>query len=186
MCSCTLAAPGVDPVLRTGRNTIAVGRVARRARPVIEPFSRALPRLTPTRRSRNQTGVRQPRPYGQIPDDPPIHIRPIFPVSAGAEIENPVDSRHYGPMTLAPRLLDRKGFFCRKRQESGGKGLKAGHKAGLSSTPIAACGGDCVAFWLHPFSIECSVTELDFPHSRRRAGYWMAQKLPSDAMNLRA
>ena len=56
-------------------------------------------------------------------DDPPIHIRPIVPASAGAKDKNPVGSGHYGTLSIAPRWLNRNGFLCRKCQESGGKGL---------------------------------------------------------------
>jgi hypothetical protein len=77
-----------------------------------------------SRTSRNQEGRASPSAVRAMLDDPPIHIRPIVPASAGAKGENPVGSSHYGAPTIAPRLLGRKGFLCRKRQESGDKGLK--------------------------------------------------------------
>jgi hypothetical protein len=43
-------------------------------------------------------------------DDPPIHIRPIVPASAGAKDKNPVGSSHYGTPIIAPRFLNRNGF----------------------------------------------------------------------------
>jgi hypothetical protein len=45
-------------------------------------------------------------------DDPPIHIRPVVPACAGAESKNLVGSSHYGLPIVAPRILDRKGFFA--------------------------------------------------------------------------
>ena len=82
-----------------------------------------------SRRSRNQTGKAHPRPCGQILDDPPIHIRPVVPASAGAEGKNSAGSSHYGLPRLAPRIRDRKGFFCRKHQECSDKGLTPAEEA---------------------------------------------------------
>ena len=102
-----------------------------------------------SRRSRNQTGKKHPRPCGQILDDPPIHIRPVVPASAGAEGKNPAGSSHYGLPRLAPRIRDHKGFFAESVKsaairdyyvtqfaqpaiDAGGrsKGIVAGHEPG--------------------------------------------------------
>jgi hypothetical protein len=102
-----------------------------------------------SRRSRNQTGKAHPRPCGQILDDPPIHIRPVVPASAGAEGKNPAGSSHYGLPRLAPRIRDHKGFFAESVKsaairdyyvtqfaqpaiDAGGrsKGIVAGHEPG--------------------------------------------------------
>jgi hypothetical protein len=47
----------------------------------------------------------------------------LFPRSAGAKQKNHSGSGHYGECRLALRHFNRNGFFCRKRQESGDKGL---------------------------------------------------------------
>jgi len=54
-------------------------------------------------------------------DDPPIHIRPVVPASAGAEDKNPVGSGHYSILSIAPRGLNCNRFLCRKCQELGDK-----------------------------------------------------------------
>ena len=76
-----------------------------------------------SRMNRNQKGKPSPSAVRANLDYPPIHIRPIFPASAGAKRKNPMGSGHYGTTTIAQRLVNRNGFLCRKRQESGGKGL---------------------------------------------------------------
>ena len=76
-----------------------------------------------SRMNRNQKGSTTPSAVRANLDDPPIHIRPIVPASAGAKDKNPVGSGHYGTLNIAPRLLNRNGFLCRKCQESGAKGL---------------------------------------------------------------
>src|ERR1019366_5104253 len=86
-------------------------------------------RIGPSRRThlsrmnRNQKGNTSPSAVRENLDDPPIHIRPIVPASAGAEDKNPVGSGHYDKPSIAPRRLNRNGFLCRKCQESVGKGL---------------------------------------------------------------
>ena len=76
-----------------------------------------------SRPSRNQEGKANPSAVRANSDDPPIHIRPNVPASAGAKDKNPVGSSHYGSRTMASRFFDRKGFLRRKRQQSGDKGL---------------------------------------------------------------
>jgi hypothetical protein len=45
-------------------------------------------------------------------DDPPIHIRPIFPPSAGAKQKNHSGSGRYGGWKLPSRPFNRNGFFA--------------------------------------------------------------------------
>jgi hypothetical protein len=78
-----------------------------------------------SRTSGNQNGTTSPSAVWANLDDPPIHIRPVVPASAGAEDKNPVGSGHYGMLSIAPRGLNRNGFLCRKCQELGDKGLTA-------------------------------------------------------------
>jgi hypothetical protein len=91
--------------------------------------------------NRNQKGSTTPSAVRANLDDPPIHIRPIVPASAGAKDKNPVGSGHYGTLNIAPRLLNRNGFLCRKCQESGGKGLKIDRRPLPSSAKLLAING---------------------------------------------
>jgi hypothetical protein len=42
-------------------------------------------------------------------DDPPIHIRPLFPRSAGANKENLFGSSSWQTFSIAPQSIDRNG-----------------------------------------------------------------------------
>jgi hypothetical protein len=75
--------------------------------------------------NRSQKGQTDPSAMWANLDDPPIHIRPVVPASAGAVDKNLVGSGHYGKPSIAPGSLNRNGFLCRKCQESGYKGLIA-------------------------------------------------------------
>ena len=77
-------------------------RCTRTERPRVAPASYA--RLT--RRSRNQKGKACPVAVRANSDDPPFHIRPMAPASAGAKGKNPVGSGHYGTPSIAPRAGD--------------------------------------------------------------------------------
>jgi hypothetical protein len=69
--------------------------------------------------NRNQKGKASPSAVQAKLDDPPIHVGPSVPASAGEKDKNIVDSDHYGTPGIAPAGLDRIGFLCGKCQELG-------------------------------------------------------------------
>src|SRR5450631_3786317 len=54
--------------------------------------------------NRNQKGCTTPSAVRANLDDPPIHIRPIIPASAGAKDKTPLGSGHYGSPSIALRI----------------------------------------------------------------------------------
>ena len=76
-----------------------------------------------SRTSRNQKGDAAPRLCGQLWMIRRFTSARLFPQSAGAKQKNHSGSGHYGECRVALRHFNRNGFFGRKRQESGDKGL---------------------------------------------------------------
>ena len=80
-----------------------------------------------TRPSRNQTSAfvhAYPSAVRAILDDPPIHIRPYFPASAGARQTNPVRSSHFGAPMIASSVLHRHEILLTTCRESVHKRLR--------------------------------------------------------------
>ena len=80
------------------------------------------PTLSRTSRSQKK-GRRRPSAVRATLDDPPIHIRPTVPAISGCEAKEPFRFRPLRQMQVGTSTFQSQRIFCRKRQESGDKGL---------------------------------------------------------------
>ncbi|HJZ18224.1 MAG TPA: ProQ/FINO family protein, partial [Stellaceae bacterium] len=108
---------------------LAARKAAKKAAKAPEPVVKRPPVLS--RPSRNQKGSaqdsQQPRSYGLILADPPIHGRPNLPADAGASEENPMGSsllRHADHGTRHPDAPANSWHFLSRVRLSGTKELQ--------------------------------------------------------------